>query len=358
MVTIQFTDEQIKLKLAMKTAYEDLLAARDAFISSVKKDGHLAAWSPSLKTNTSANPRAEAIAIYGDFFFPNNTSRADRLDEEEKEDGELHPNVVSKGCGVIGASPETIEKANDFNLAKSNFDESLKPMRGALVAVESGTGKTRDMALDRAALRACRIALLSERQACRKVLITTDCPAKVIFLWVSVPSTKKMSVAEVRAKLRDMIITPDVRHDLALLDALENEDEPLVYVHQLNPHLRVKIGNYKMKVNEKDQNDRKAGRKSVVEGALMTYKQKTTSMPILVPMEPGQALPVISGPRGYNGHDDVSEKKKEPQRKRKLEQSPYLKTINVFRYQEKFRHETMICDDWREKLKAERSKEE
>lgn len=355
MVTILFSDEQLKLKLAMESAYKELLVARDTFIDSLKNDSHLAAWSPSVRINPGANPRAEAIAIYGDFFFPNNTSRADRSVKDEDEENDIHPNVVSKGCGVVGASPETIINAECFNSAKLNFDERLKPMRGALIDIEIGPGKKREMALDRAALKACRIPLLSERQACRKVLVTKRCPAKVIFLWVSVPSTKKMSVAEVRARLRDMTVTPDVKHDLSLLDVLD-EDEPLVYVHHLNPHLRVKIGNYETKKKEEEgRKERTVGRKSAMEGALMTYVQKTTSMPILVPMEPEQALPEISGPRGYLDRDETPVKKKEPQKKRKLEQSSYLRAINVFRYQEIFRCEIINSDDWRKKVNAKRT---
>ncbi len=315
------------------------MKAKDAFIISLKSDV-LPAWSPS-----GANARNEAASLYGDFFFP-----SEQLAENASNDGQYHPNVVSKGCGVIGASSVTIMKAEEFNVPKANFDKSLDPMRGVLIEVNIDNGQTkRQMALDRAALKACRIAILSERQACRRILICKNVPEKIAFLWVIGNSSNKITAAEVKARLKDMTVSPDVASDLRALDKLEN-DEPLVFVKELNQHLRVKIGTYgapkKVRVPKK---------KKVLKEFVLSYKQHATSMPVLIQMTPGQSLPIISAPRGYPGMQtgDIpgpAEEKNKPQLKRKIEQTPYLKTLNIYRYQENFREEYRNSVEWQNKL--------
>ncbi len=343
MAVFQFTDQQTTWKLKMEASYVQLLAARDAFIASLKKD-NLPAWSPS-----GANARNEAAALYGDFFFPNELSTEKELDDEGS-----HPNVVSKGCGVIGASDATIELGKEFNAAKVNFDKSLAPMRGVLIEVEKGGGQPKmQMALDRAALKACRIPVLSERQACRRILILETIPEKIGFLWGKGTSTNKIPVAEVRSRLNDMTVSPDVASDLRALGQLD-EDEPLIFVKELNAHLRVNIGVY-----AKPDFVRVPKRKKVLKDKLLTYTQYPTSMPILIPMIAGQSLPDISAPRGYPGQKEGSdphvgaEVKKKESRKRKLEQMPYLKTLNIYRYQENLREEERNSAVWRKRL-AER----
>lgn len=340
MYIFNFTDRQIDLVRKMKEAFDALIVARDAFVHSLRND-NLPAWSPS-----GGSARKEAESIYGDFFFPHGQSA---------ESDEPSYNVVSKGCGLIGASSDTIKKAEEYNIAKVHFDKSLNPMRG--VYTEVGIKGKEDkpnvqMYLDRAALKSCGLAVLSERQTCRQILILKSLPAKVAFMWVSGNSSNKVTIAEVRARLRDMSISPDVASDLRTLDLLD-QDEPLVFVKELNPHLRVKIGTY-----GKPKIDRVPKRKKVLKELLLTYKQHATSMPVLVPMAGRDALPNISGPRGYldaNEEDalEETEKKKKPQQRRKLEQKPYLKTLKIYRYQEDLREGERMSAEWRKKLSAQ-----
>ncbi len=83
-------------------------------------------------------------------------------------------------------------------------------------------------------------------------------------------------------------------------------------------------------------------------------------MPVLIQMTPGQSLPVIGAPRGYPSLKEgdmpgTAEEKKKPQQKRKIEQTPYLKTLNIYRYQENLREENRNSVEWRKKL-AERDR--
>lgn len=349
MAIFQFTDQQTAWKLAMLKAYEELVDARDVFVSSLKKDD-LPAWSPS---GVGVDARNAAAVLYGDFFFPNELS----ADKEAKESGDekSQRNVVSKGCGVIGASTATIDEAVKFNKAKVNFDRSLDPMRGVMIEVEMLEGRPKiQMALDRAVLKACRIPVLSERQACRRILILMTIPDKVAFLWGKGTSTNKITVAEVESRLKDMTVSPNVASDLRTLGRLD-KDEPLVFVKELCPHLRVKIGAY-----GKPKSVRVPKRKKVLKELLLIYTQYITSMPVLIQMTPGQSLPVISAPRGYpsqkeGGISETKEEKKKPQQRRKLEQTPLLKTLNIYRYQENLREDERNSAAWRMKL-AERDR--
>lgn len=341
MALFNFTNEQRVWKQGMLAAYARLVSARDAFISHVRQDT-LPVWAP-----TDGFVRPEAAALYGDFFFPN-----DPLDESDPG-AKSHPNVVSKGCGVIGASPSTIEMARAFNLAKEEFNASLVPMRGNTILVEQGEGrKAVPMALDRAVLKDCGLSVLSERQACRRILILEAIPARIAFLWVSVPSNSKVTVAEVRLRLQDMNISPAVASDLRALDLL-NDDEPLVFVKELNPHLRVKVGDY-----QTPDFVRAPARKKVLKDKLLAYTQYTTSMPVLLQMAPGETLPLIRPPRGYPGQaasgnpDAKTKEKNKPQQKRKLEQVPYLKTMKIYRYQEVYRQEIRRSAEWLRKLEG------
>ncbi|MHB8697754.1 MAG: hypothetical protein ACYC9J_06920 [Sulfuricaulis sp.] len=348
MINFLFTDAQNVQKQAMKAAYDELVKVRDAFLIGVKKDAELVAWTPSVDINPGGDPRAEAVAIYGDFIFPNNTA-ADATDKDEERG---HPNVVTKCCGVIGASVATIELAVKFNKAKDNFDAALKKMRGTMATFETSPGITRQMAFDRAALKAYGILRFSERQACRKIVITNKCPVKIIFMWGTAPSTKKITVAEARAELRDRPQSHDVKRDLDKLDGIKNEDEPLVHVKQLAPRFLAKIGMY-----EPPKNRVVKGYKKVLKDMLLTYKIKSASMPILVPMAEGQNLPEITPPRGYGDADNAKKKNIKPKKQTspndkrvKLEAEPFLKTMNVYRYHKGLRATIIDSEEWKKRL--------
>lgn len=335
MYIFNFTDPQKVLVQKMRDAYGELTAAKDTFIRSLRDDD-LPAWTPS-----GGNARSEAAALYGDFYFPH--------EQSDESSDESSYNVVSKGCGLIGASPDTIVKAEKYNTAKRNFDTILNPMRGVYteVGVEGKEDKPNvQMFLDRAALKSCGLSVLSERQACRQIKILESMPATVKFMWVSGNSSSKMTIAEVRSRLRDMSVTPDVAADLRSLDRLD-QDEPLAIVKKLNPHLRVKFGTYAIPKIE-----RVPKRKKVLKEMVLTYKQHATSMPVLVQMAAGESLPEdISGPRGFLDEDEMGdEEKKKSQQRRKLEQTPYLRTLNIYRYQEESREEVRKSEEWRKKI--------
>ena len=107
MYIFNFTDRQKDLVRKMKEAFDALIVARDAFVLNLRND-NLPAWSPS-----GGSARKEAESLYGDFFFPH---------EQSAESDEPSYNVVSKGCGLIGASSGTIMKAEEYNIAKVLFD--------------------------------------------------------------------------------------------------------------------------------------------------------------------------------------------------------------------------------------------
>lgn len=331
----QLSGEHVDLIERMGSAHVALLAARDAFVVSLKADLGLPAWTPAAPDNPQ-NARYEAAALYGDFNFP----QADLLSENAKPP---ERNEVVKGCGIVGASTRTIELAEAFNEAKKHFDVALKPMRKNWVPVEIEPGKPEHTEkLDRVALKIKGQALLSERQACRQICILKQIPSRVIFSWVNVPSTQRITVNGARKLLRDMTTTPDVAADLRALDGLP-EDEPLALFKPLAPHMRVNVGNYVIP----DPAKRSAVRKKVLKEKILKYTQYPTAIPVLVPMSPGDQLPKITGPRtdaAKNGVTDGNRQRtKAPRKKQKVGQEPYLRSIGVYRYQQA----------WREKLCAD-----
>lgn len=277
--------------------------------------------------------RDEAASLYTDYFFP-------KTGLDEGEDEETHPNTVSKALGVVGASVRTLEAAIKFNNEKDRFAETLATMRRKQIEIKrSIKGKERvvQLELGRVILRLCRLGELSQRQACRRVLIVTPHPDAIGFTPARVRTITRLTTVEARDLLRRRDETLSVRKQLGQLAAIP-WDEPLAVVSDLTPHFRANVSWYQGE-----------GGARYVRGQRARHKQYRTSMPLLIPMEAGDKLPVIRWPAN-NDLDSASTSSRRRRAHEKLEDSSFLPAIHVYRYRPERRDDIRRTKKWQERL--------
>lgn len=356
MKEILFSADQIPLIAEVKKKFQELQIVRDRFLTSLKSDDHLPAWGPGEGETDPVAARAAAASLYGDFFFPDQLGRGGTEDDLTNE--------LSKGYGVVGASKETVELAVEFNREKKKFDEkTLNPLRKETVAIDLGPGHEKiSMQLDRAVLKACGLATLSEKQVSRKIWILDKVPERIIFTWATTSSTTYITVRETRERLRDMSVTPKIAAGLRELDRLPN-DEPLALVRSLLPHMRVNFGYY----DELDQQTHKkrmkdAQRKYAIKESLIKYKQFATSMPVLVMMDEKLHLPKITPPKMIVNTDAVGQDSGNKQKARKRRKHSKLAdkalidlsdNLRIYRYEQSKRDKVYNSAKWQEILARE-----
>lgn len=353
MKEILFSAEQALQVTLVKRKFAELLKVRDEFLLNLKRDGDLPAWGPGNGETNPQAARAAAASLYGDFFFP------DRLERGE----DTLTNELAKGYGVVGASMATVELAARFNLEKESFDEkTLKPLRQKMVAVDIGPGRERvSMQLDRAILKVCGLSTLSEIQTARPILILDPVPARIIFTWATISSTTYITVRKVRERLRDMSVTPKIAKALRQLDQLA-EDEPLALVRALAPHMRINFGYY---VDVEPDVDKKrkesAERIYALKDSLIKYRQKPTSMPVLVQMDDKSRFPKITRPKMHKAGDDDSSSSdgrasRKDRKNSKLEDEAMIElseNLRIYRYKKSKRNEVYESAKWQKILADE-----
>jgi len=355
---ILFSAKQLELKEVVAASYKQLCKARDVFLSSLKQDANLPAWSPLENPGA----RLQAASVYGDFFFPSGTRvpGATSASAATENKTKLARNVVTKGYGVIGASSRTVDLALGFNKAKADFDAQLEPLRNLSVEVDRGPGKAKEqMHLCRAILKECHIPLLSQKQACRRILIWKEIPESIAFMWGKSESICRLTVSEAKKILADMNTTPDVAADMRFANSLP-DDEPLAYVEDISPHMRIRIG-IRQTPDPNDPNELKrqarATGERTMKDRIIIYKINKTAMPMLLLMSPGDVLPTIKPPKvDPNSEEDVSSiktvsrKKPNSSPRRKLESTPCFRTLDIYRYQSDQRDEVSRDEKWIAKL--------
>lgn len=319
--------------------YERLVLARDAFVQALRSDRTLPAWTPEHQDDAFA-AREAAIAVYGDFWFPNPPPQED----SGKRAG---PEVV-KGYGIVGASAATIELARAFNAAKTDFEAVLDQLRTHKVSTPLRDGTTKVISMDRAALLALRLGRLSERQACRKIRIIEDRPESIHFIWCCVTSTMATTVAHARALLCD-IHTPEASEALLVLRSLPI-DEPLGLVQYLNPHMRIDLGYRRPNTPRPSRDPSVRPRKT--KDTVLEYKLVKTAMPLLLPLAPGESLPRRRAPVADYSSDTGRRQPSTRRRKRLYQDTPLYrsKTIEIYRY----RPDALQADQLRNPAKWEK----
>ncbi len=336
--------ETVLLTSRLARAYQGLVEAREAFIHGLRSDHALPAWTPEHENDALA-AREAAIAVYGDFWFPNPPP-------EQGSEKRAGPEVV-KGYGIVGASPSTVALGHAFNAAKDEFEAALGELRKYKVSAQLRDGTTKVVSMDRAALLSLGLGRLSERQACRRVRILEDRPESIHFVWCCVTSTMATTVDHVRALLADIGTPQAAQAQLAL--ASHPIEEPLGLVQYLNPHMRIDLGYRRPNTPPplRDPSARPRKRKDTV----LEYKLVKSAMPLLLPLAPGESLPRRRAPAAGYSSDTARRRPHTRRRKRLYQDTPLFEstTLAIYRYRADALQADLLrnpakWDKWRKRL--------
>jgi hypothetical protein len=215
--------------------------------------------------------------------------------------------------GLVGASPKQIELAHRVNIAKSLFSEvvgSLKEISEH--ALTEARADIREMAMSRRdILGHAALARLHLKQTWRKLPIAEGQLTRAHFSWYcSGRSIVRMTVREAeQALLKLNTDAPHVQIQLEKLAGLPSQ-EKLAHVKAQAATMRANVFYY------------------IPLADLRRRKAMNISMPLFVPLKPGESLPEFNVPE----QSPPIERSRPVRADTQIEQEPYLPSIRVHRY--------------------------
>ena len=250
-----------------------------------------------LYNRDTAQARTALVEIVGQIFFE---------DDQPPRSSVTLP-------GIVGASQASLQSARQLNAAKDQLQEVLRTLDSHGVrGTNPATGRVRQQRLSDLVLAKHGLARLHRMQTYRHLRIIDKAPDKVGMTWAHTRRVKKTTVAAVNKELERMhkrggAQAPLIESDMVKLGYL-TADTHLALVDKQPLHARANL----------------AWRTSEGE---WRRKQMTVALPLLYPAKVGAPLPAL---RPLDEPDD--EIMRERSQGRRLEDSPYLNTLAVYRY--------------------------
>ncbi len=287
----------VAVRITLLASFETLLDRLNNLCTAIRQDSALPAWVSRTEAELAENldMRFKAVQLYRALWY------------EDSQDGR-----ETWTCpGIVGASPATLDAALACNVAKDEFKASVLALKvlGRIGINSAMADLHRRWETVAEAMRRMGAARLNLKQAYRHIPLLEQCPLKVGFTWSKQGRViQRTSVASVRRLLEQRVETPQIRLELQRLAEI-GDDEPLVYVRAVCPHLRANIVFAKL------------GHVGV------TRRLMQTPLPVLVPLNLGERLPEFVGvmpdpPRHFRMRRmDVQ-----------IEDEPFLPSVRVYRY--------------------------
>lgn len=279
MATVSTSTEITALRAALLQAWEPIPAARDALKIRLRADGRagMAAWVHGQ--DTPATGREMAIEALAEFFY----------------DDDQAPTVSRKTHGLICASSGTLAAAEALNGHKQAFVAAWKALRKA---IKGRTGQHREL------LAAAGFARLHYRQTERQIVVLRERPVYMGFSWIHTHNVERLTQAQAYALLQRCGDDESIRRQIRLLEGLP-VGEVLARVTPCLPQARVNVRF-------------SAGGSRLIK----------SNLPILVTCAAGEGLPRHSRLRADSGKDEERLGRVD----RRIEESPLLPAIRVYRY--------------------------
>lgn len=275
----------------LQDAFAELRLALDRLASAVRADEGLALWLPSEPDSgrSAPPPRERLLQLCLALWTPT--------------DGDARATV---GCpGLVGSSPETLERVRACNIAKDRFRRRVLALRKrSPAALERAVNALGDGHIGER--RGTRLHL---NQAYRHVPWLSACPRKVGFTWSrSGRVIEPLSVAAARDLLDRRARRADVGEDPQRLATLDPHAR-LARVRQLRPHLRANV---------------------VFDAAGEQVRRLVQApLPLFLPLKPGQLLPEFVPPEPG---PPAGSRRRLRRSDARLEPEPFLPSIRVHRY--------------------------
>jgi hypothetical protein len=214
--------------------------------------------------------------------------------------------------GLIGGSAAVIGRAEAVNAAKDALREHCKKIQNVRVSVPVKDGKggqvVRMLPLVRVILRELQHSDLNLLAAYRKIPILSGRVGRVAYVRARTRSVYRKTRAEI-ATLLDGLDRPGVAEDRAQLQRLPERETHLALVKERYTNVRANVW-----FNGLDARNR--GRVQV-----------SAELPLLYPLGRSKVIPEIKYPQVEEGARPEAR-----QRVGKLEDKPFLETLQVYRY--------------------------
>lgn len=290
------------LRIELFECFEQMLTALGAFCAQVRHD-QLPAWvsRSDEETDQGLGLRDKAVQAYRALWY---------------EDGQDGRETLT--CpGLVGASPATLDAAQQCNTAKEAFKNAvlaLKKLDKAQIDALWDELHSRDETIN-LAMRRMGAARLNLKQAYRHIPILAARPVKVGFTWSKQGRTiERKSVAEVRQLLETRLETAQIRLEMERLSQIP-ETEMLARVRSVCPHLRANLVF------------------ATADGVERRLKQ--APLPLLIPLAPGEPLPEfvpIAATPGTTRRMQRSDVQ--------IEEELFLPSIRIHRYRPPYRNKS------------------
>jgi hypothetical protein len=301
-----------------------------------------------------ADARRKAADLYSDPLFP--------LDEE-KEALELDENERTlKGRGVIGVSPHTVELANQLNVAKDAFRETVGKLYGRVLvksepkrsaARRESNGNKEPLKFEYEPVELFRYLLnvtqgnrFSWRQAIRKIVVLNRPPKLIAYTYHTSRSVQRLTLAEARAMAAATGKYDDSQSALGLLSGLD-PNTPLAIVTQGAGLWMANVTRtdteYQEILNEYERST------DITRKKPRPWHTLTTAIPVLVRMQAGDAFPLV---RNIDLRPDDARKYKSRSDKKGLMPEPFISWLSLYRYNPEFERDERTNPKWIDRVDA------
>ncbi len=224
------------------------------------------------------------------------TDVLERLEYQDERDGR-----VTDICpGIVGASGKLLRLAGELNRRRDEFKQ----------AVLAANSKDREQA--RRIMTHHGFPRLHFKQLYRHLPVLLKKPDSIRFTWGTTRSIKKITrqaAYQRLARLGGEDPSPGYHKQLELL-AQHPKEEPIAIVQDLKPHIKANV--CWIQQNGKERN--------------ITRRMISAALAILIPMDPGEALP------DYSAAFPDSRKPRKPRSDVKIEREAFLPSIRGHRY--------------------------
>lgn len=292
--------DEVAVRITLLECFDTLLDRLHAFGRQLAEDRRLPLWvsRSEQEIEQGLDMRHKAVMLFQSLWY---------------EDGQDGRETIT--CpGLIGASADTLEAARQCNAAKDAFRDAvlaLKKLRKPRADALLDELHRRDPDVARAMQR-MGTARLNLKQAYRHIPLLDVKPVKVGFTWSRQGRTiQRIGHARIRTLLERRSETPQTRLELDKLARLP-ADEPLARVRPVCPHLRANV--------------------VFDTGGETERRLVQTPLPLLVPLQAGEDLPeFVPVPPHPVGADRLRRSDV------RLEDEPFLVSLRVYRYRERYR---------------------
>jgi hypothetical protein len=229
-------DCESKLKITVLECFDSLISLLIELSKGIKSDANFVAWIqeddfPIASKYPSSDVRMRAIEIYNQCHYQNNQA----------------PREIIVCAGFIGSSEDTIQIANQVNIAKDNFKQSIIALRKANISpkdnwlveqLENKLHKRSDQTQQ--TLSNMGLSRLHLKQCYRKIPILKLNPKKISWTWAHTKAIKRITAKDAFDLLAKKSSQPGIQLQIAKLAQIP-QSEPLAIVQELAPHLRANV---------------------------------------------------------------------------------------------------------------------